>query len=217
MKKALRSHLGWWLLAIAAMPGVLWGFSIEDVLVEPSRQAALGAPVTLAVMIATPSNPTFVYKQTEILRVGTNIFVRVYPAGGSLQSIGTLYERVSFGAMPLGDYAFEVALYPTTNSTDNSGWGRRTFKCNFSIVPTLNIQQSGTNIVVQWPSAATNYVLQTVASLSSSAWTTATDTPGVVGEEYVLTIRATSASQYFRLWRDYVPGPCDPRIPSGAR
>ncbi len=214
MKTTLISRLICGILAVAVPSCAVCAFSIDDVLVEPSQLAALGTPVTFSITMMVSGGPPSLYKQTEIVRAGTKILVRVFPASGPIQSIVTLRERVSLGVLPLGDYAFEVQIQLRTNST--GGWGRRSFTCNFSVVPMLSIVQSGTNVVLRWPSAATNYVLQTTSSFSSPAWAAASDTPGVAGEEHVLTIRPSGVSQYFRLWRDYDPGPCDPPISSGA-
>jgi hypothetical protein len=68
-------------------------------------------------------------------------------------------------------------------------------------VPTLTQQLQANNTVrLSWPSTSTGYTLQRNASLSNPAgWTAVSPAPGVVGGEYVATVTATNAQQFFRL------------------
>ena len=54
---------------------------------------------------------------------------------------------------------------------------------------------------MSWPTSAVNYVLQAVPALNfSSSWSTVTDRPAIVGNQFVLTFSALDAARYYRLY-----------------
>jgi len=67
--------------------------------------------------------------------------------------------------------------------------------------PTLNATLNGGQIVLSWPTSATNYVLQTRAGISSSSWSTATGTLATNGTTISLTRGAQGPPRFFRLMR----------------
>ena len=55
------------------------------------------------------------------------------------------------------------------------------------------------NVVVSWPSTATNYTLQTSTNLSSGSWSNVTSGVTTVSTNYVLTNNVNSKAGFFRL------------------
>lgn len=69
---------------------------------------------------------------------------------------------------------------------------------NNIIRPALTIGRSGTNIVLQWPANATNYVLQSTVTLAPAAWSPVVGTPTVVNGVNQLTV-TPATTQFYRL------------------
>jgi hypothetical protein len=66
----------------------------------------------------------------------------------------------------------------------------------------LKIDRSGSDVVVSWPVAATNFLLEATSHLpGTNAWQTITNTPGIVGQEYRLTSAASGNARFYRLRR----------------
>lgn len=64
----------------------------------------------------------------------------------------------------------------------------------------LTLARSGGNFVISWPAAATNYVLQSTLSLSSSNWLTVTNpAPVTVNNTNFVTYTNNSLTRFFRL------------------
>jgi hypothetical protein len=67
-------------------------------------------------------------------------------------------------------------------------------------LPQLNIALLGSQTLLWWPSAATNYHLQRAMSLPG-AWTNVTNTTQTVGEQIELTLPASEAAKFYRLMK----------------
>jgi hypothetical protein len=66
--------------------------------------------------------------------------------------------------------------------------------------PLLNIAQAGTNVVFSWSTNATGYYLQSKTNLAStSAWSTVTNIPVMIGDQFYVTNAIVGPSQYYRL------------------
>ena len=52
-----------------------------------------------------------------------------------------------------------------------------------------------------WPVSPLEYVLESATALSPFAWSLATEQPSLVGNNFVVSVQATSATRYFRLRR----------------
>ena len=66
----------------------------------------------------------------------------------------------------------------------------------------LRIQATFPTITISWPVAATNFVLQSSAALSSPAgWQTLTAPPVINGTQKVVRLPITSGNQFYRLTR----------------
>jgi DNA-binding beta-propeller fold protein YncE len=68
-----------------------------------------------------------------------------------------------------------------------------------AVSPRLFITNSGTNIVVSWSLAATNFTLQSNINPATTNWTAVSGTPGTNNGNYVLTNGITGSARFFRL------------------
>jgi hypothetical protein len=69
-----------------------------------------------------------------------------------------------------------------------------------TIAPWLKIAHDGNNVILTWPSLATNYQLETASGLASAnAWNAVTNTPDVNRAINTLTLPAMNRSAFFRL------------------
>jgi len=89
---------------------------------------------------------------------------------------------------------FNIALSPaqvqTVMSGDFSG---------FLPQPSLSISLGAGNVAVSWPSSASNFILQSAASLNGGVWTAVGTPPFPNGNSLTVTVPASGSSQYFRL------------------
>ena len=66
--------------------------------------------------------------------------------------------------------------------------------------PTLAAQTSGNSLVLNWPPAATGYVLETRTNLTAAdAWTVVTNVPAIVGLQNTVTNDISAGSHFYRL------------------
>ena len=65
--------------------------------------------------------------------------------------------------------------------------------------PTLNVQPSGTNVVLSWTTNATNFVLASSPSLANGNWITNLPPPVVSGNQNVVTNPISGPQQFYRL------------------
>ena len=69
-----------------------------------------------------------------------------------------------------------------------------------SVVPTVRIQASGSNLILSWPASNFGLVLQFTTDISSGVWSpVGPPSPQIIGTNYQLTVPSTNASLYFRL------------------
>jgi hypothetical protein len=67
-------------------------------------------------------------------------------------------------------------------------------------IPTLLMQQAGTNLVVSWPAAISEFNLESSSNLSQTAnWTTVTNEPVIVGNQFCVTNPISAGPVFFRL------------------
>jgi hypothetical protein len=64
--------------------------------------------------------------------------------------------------------------------------------------PTLGISQTGTNVVLSWPSGTSGLALQTASSLFGP-WSNALEIPAINAGSLVITSSISTNSQFFRL------------------
>ena len=68
-----------------------------------------------------------------------------------------------------------------------------------TIGPGIAAKQTGNQIICNWPSTPTNYVLQTANSLNNPAWFMATNSPPISSNQFAVTNQVTTTNQFYRL------------------
>jgi hypothetical protein len=68
-------------------------------------------------------------------------------------------------------------------------------------IPTLAIQPGGTNALLSWPTNGLQFSFQSATDLSAASWVVVTNTPAIVGTNYVVTVSPARQVQFFRLKR----------------
>jgi hypothetical protein len=102
------------------------------------------------------------------------------------------------------------AIFSNRQDTQNAGFGgalgtvgmdKLTHTALVTIPPWLQISGAGTNVLISWPTLATNnFELEAAGQLLPGAvWSVITNAPATVGSTNVLTLPATASSQFFRL------------------
>jgi hypothetical protein len=146
------------------------------------------------------------------------IFVRIFDEttfatpfsvfGSSLVTSTT----VPAGALKFGTtYRVEV-IFDNRIETPNAGFGfgvataeagfdNRTYAALTTILPRLSIAPAGTNVVLSWPTAASDFQLESKPSLTTGTWTAITNMWTVIGGFNVLTNPVSASAQFFRLQR----------------
>ena len=65
--------------------------------------------------------------------------------------------------------------------------------------PLLNISRSGTNVLVEWPTNATGFTLESSTNLASAVWSSNLPAPVVVNTNQVVTNGISGTQKYYRL------------------
>lgn len=169
-------------------------FSIEGVTFSPHPLTS-SAPLTMTVYVLTPSAPAGLYAPTQVLRTNNHVRVDIYPTAGIIGMIDSIYVSAPLGTCEVGDYTYEVQLYPAWPV----GWGTRYVQGTFAVLPQIAVSRSGTNLVLRWPASATNYVLEAACECSAAGWAAITNTPVQVGQEMVVTNHPQLTKQFYRL------------------
>lgn len=123
-----------------------------------------------------------------------------YPWGLAFDSGGYLYVANFGGGIvkfaPDGSSS-NFASYPTAHSPTFMA-----IQPGLSVFVSLSAQQSGSNIILSWPTNAVGYTLQSASSLGPPVtWIDCTNTPAVVGTSFTMTNDASAGSQFYRLKR----------------
>jgi hypothetical protein len=83
---------------------------------------------------------------------------------------------------------------PRSGGLDGSG-----AMIEFAPIPRLRVQRAGTNVVISWPAALTNFNLESTSIFpASNLWTAVTNSTVVVGRERVIT-NSPSANTFYQL------------------
>jgi hypothetical protein len=65
--------------------------------------------------------------------------------------------------------------------------------------PRLSIAHGANSVVLSWPTAATDFILESAASISAASWTTVTDVPNVSGDQNTLSFTIGAGNRFYRL------------------
>ena len=102
---------------------------------------------------------------------------------------------------PSGSYTGAVTVLGGTNIFASNTLASQSFQVLLTSTP-LNIQRSGTNLILTWPSPPTNFVVQQIVKLTKTNWITLTNIPVVTnGASRVVLLMSPAAgtNQFFRL------------------
>jgi len=109
------------------------------------------------------------------------------------------YGRVYNVSLYFSERQFPVD-YGFGNDSIVVGWDNLTTTTLVTLPLWLQITPAGPNVLLTWPADATNYHLESTASLSSaSPWTTVPNLPTLIGPTNQLVLPASNASAFFRL------------------
>jgi hypothetical protein len=114
------------------------------------------------------------------------------PLDEAIPNVAILVSGINgqFGPLGAGNWVFEVF----TNS------GSLALSNNFIVTgPRLGMALASNQVVLSWPAAASNYVLQAATDLSSGHWSNITNGITSNGTNYVFTSAISTQAAYFRL------------------
>ena len=124
------------------------------------------------------------------LSTDNNTWSNVYTTTNGLGSINDLATLGS------GRY---VQMYGTQRGT-SYGHSLWEFEIYPALAPKLAIALSGTNVVIFWPTSATNWSLETAPGVGLPGdWSTLTTAPLFLNSEYIVTNAVGAAAQFYRL------------------
>jgi len=134
------------------------------------------------------------------LSADTNVFFVNVP--GIFTPLET-YSDVVFAialnpATPPGRYFGIVTIQGGTNIFDITDLASPIFEVTVPL-PALSIALAGTNVVVSWAWSSSGFVLQRNSDLSTTNWTTVTNTPAVTNWQRQLVVSPGAGNQFYRL------------------
>ncbi len=125
----------------------------------------------------------------------------------ALQWDGTMFHP-GFTAPPgIASYTatFEAFLLNTATGEPVPDGSTGPFTLNWTVVadgrPTLTITPATltTNMMVCWPTTATNYVLETAEALAGASWSRVTNTPVLVDDQMGVTVATNAPGRFYRM------------------
>ena len=159
--------------------------------------------------------PIFENRTLHVTSVYGNGFIGIYTNGvlesasssnqGRMEQIGTTFSWI--GRSPYVDPFMDCAvdefrIYEGRLSPDE-------IQALHAIGPdqlltsnaTVTASVAAGNVILAWPVAAAGFSIQTKANLNDATWTTLTNAPVLVGNNWQVTVPASGAGQFFRLWK----------------
>jgi uncharacterized repeat protein (TIGR03803 family) len=128
---------------------------------------------------------------------GNGIIYRVNPDGTGYTNLYN-FTGGSDGSGPVGVLVLSSnTIYGMTRLGGAGGWGTA-----FALAlpqPQLTITNSGTNLVLAWPSTPAFALQSTINPGTASVWSTNLPSPVIVGTQNLLTNPAPGTAQYYRL------------------
>ena len=104
------------------------------------------------------------------------------------------------GSYPYGLLLASNVLYGTASGGGGGGNGTVFSVGQLGVpAPNLNINQSGTNVVLSWSALATGFTLQSTTNLVPPAWSTVSPSPVVINGFNYVTNSGTGAALFYRL------------------
>jgi hypothetical protein len=106
---------------------------------------------------------------------------------GQYAVTGTIGQPDASGAMSGGQYSVTGGFWSLISVVQTPG------------APILTVTQSGSNVIVSWPSPSTGFVLQQNADLTTGNWTTSGFTINSNSTTLSITIPSPTGNLFFRL------------------
>ncbi|MRR10417.1 hypothetical protein EG831_10165 [bacterium] len=137
--------------------------------------------------------------------MGTKVWEPIFGTAGSTNALrwdGLMFHPAFTAAALEGTHraTFDAFLMDETSGQPLPGGNTGPFVFNFTVIsdgrPALKIRPS---VTVSWALSATNYVLESAATLPSASWTTVTNTPVVLEGENAVVLDPGKAAEYLRL------------------
>lgn len=142
----------------------------------------------------------FTNAATNYLTADTNVFFANVPG---ILLPGETYSDVIFGiavnsATPPGNYSGTVAIQGGTNIFAATNLSDQTFQ--ISLPPAaLQISNSGTNLILSWPSPPGGFVLQQISDLTTTNWAAATNALITNNFQNKIILPPSATNQFYRL------------------
>jgi hypothetical protein len=136
----------------------------------------------------------------DYLAADTNAFFANVPG---ILLPGENYSDVVFGitvaqATPPGQYFGIVTIQGGTNIFAATDLASPIFEVSLPPAP-LDITLSGTNLILSWPSPPGGFVLQQNPDLTTTNWTTVTNTPAMYNGQNQVILSPVDGNQFYRL------------------
>jgi hypothetical protein len=143
---------------------------------------------------------SFIDEAAGYLAADTNVFFANVPG---ILLPGETYSDVVFGIVinpttPPGQYFGIVTLQGGTNIFAATNLASPIFEVTLPTA-SLDIALSGTNVLLSWPAPPGDFVLQQNFDLTTTNWTTITNTPAVVNGQNQVMLPTGSSNQFYRI------------------
>jgi pimeloyl-ACP methyl ester carboxylesterase len=173
----------------------------------PLGGSAGNTPAYAWIPLTIPSNAVSMSFDFMLQGNGNQDSFQVALQGTNILSLETSLIQTNVtlnsGLINVSQYAgrkVELFLGIVGGTSTNAALTASDFQFYGVLPPSLQIQLSGTNVVLTWPVSAAGYVLQSANQLVPPiAWTTVTNEPVIVNFQYTVTNQIFSGSRFYRL------------------
>ncbi len=173
----------------------------------PNGGSANNTPAYSWIPLAVPSNAVSMSFDFMLQGNGNSDSFQVALNGTNILSLemSLIPTNVTLnsGLIDVSQYAgqqVELFLGIVGGTSTNAALTAGDFQFYVTLPPSLQIQLSGTNVVLTWPLSGAGYVLQSTDKLApTNSWTTVTNVPAIVNFQYTVTNQIFSGSRFYRL------------------
>lgn len=168
---------------------------------------SVNTPAYAWIPITIPSNTVSMSFDFMLQGNGNNDSFQAALNGMNILSLETILIQTNVllnsGLIDISQYAgqqVELFLGIVGGTSTNAALTVSNFQFYVTLPPSLQIQLSGTNVVLTWPLSGAGYVLQSANNLTPLiSWTTVTNVPVIVNFQYIVTNQISSGSRFYRL------------------
>lgn len=165
------------------------------------------APAYAWIPLTVPSNVVSMSFNFMLQGNGNQDSFQVALRGTNILSLETCLIQTNVtlksGLIDVSPYAgqqVELFLGIVGGTSTNAALTVSDFQFYATLPPSLQIQLSGTNVILTWPMSAAGYVLQATDKLTpTNSWTTVTNMPVIVDFQYAVTNQISGGSRFYRL------------------